>query len=74
MSKLIEHINTSLLKADNYTSKINDEILNIGGMTGKKTRHFYNNICSMDDARYLEIGTWKGSSLNRHPYRYYILR
>ena len=33
------------------------------GMSGKKTRHFYNNICSMKEARYLEIGTWKGSSI-----------
>ena len=32
-------------------------------MSGKKTRHFYNNICSMKEARYLEIGTWKGSSI-----------
>ena len=27
------------------------------GMSGKKPRHFYNNVCSMNDARYLEIGT-----------------
>ena len=31
-------------------------------MSGEKTRHFYNNICSMPDARYLEVGVWKGSS------------
>jgi hypothetical protein len=33
------------------------------GMTGTKTRHFYNNLLEMQDARYLEIGTWKGSSV-----------
>jgi hypothetical protein len=33
------------------------------GMSGKKTRHFYNNLLNKDDARYLEIGTWKGSSV-----------
>lgn len=33
------------------------------GMSGTKTRHFYNNLLAMDDARYLEIGTWKGSSV-----------
>ena len=27
------------------------------GMTGKKTRHFYNNLLNTEDARYLEIGT-----------------
>ena len=48
---------------DKYQSKVVPEILNMQGMSGKKTRHFYNNICSMEDARYLEIGNWKGSSL-----------
>jgi len=61
--KLINHIENCLAKTDNYNSKITDEIINIDGMTGKKTRHFYNNLCSMDNARYLEIGTWKGSSM-----------
>ena len=32
-------------------------------MSGTKTRHFYNNLLNSDDARYLEIGTWKGSSV-----------
>ncbi len=32
------------------------------GMTGTKTRHFYNNLLDISGARYLEIGTWKGSS------------
>jgi hypothetical protein len=32
------------------------------GMSGNKTRHLYNNICSLNGANYLEIGTWKGSS------------
>ena len=63
MSYLMEHIEESLSKADTYDSTISHEILNLDGMSGKKTRHFYNNICSMNDARYLEIGTWKGSSI-----------
>ena len=32
-------------------------------MSGLKTRHFYNNLLNFDDARYLEIGSWKGSSV-----------
>ena len=60
---LLDNILVSLKKTDNYESKITDEILEMEGMSGKKTRHFYNNICSMNGARYLEIGTWKGSSL-----------
>ena len=57
------HIEKCLMLSDNYQSKIVEEITNMEGMTGKKTRHFYNNMCSMEDARYLEIGTWKGSSI-----------
>jgi hypothetical protein len=56
-------IEKSFENADNYKSKINQDILDLEGMTGKKTRHFYNNILNFDDARYLEIGTWKGSSV-----------
>jgi hypothetical protein len=48
--------------AEKGQSHITDEILNMDGMTGQKTRHFYNQLLNMEDARYLEIGTWKGSS------------
>jgi predicted O-methyltransferase YrrM len=61
--ELVEHIERSLEKADKGESKITDGILNMEGMSGKKTRHFYNNLLNKDDARYLEIGTWKGSSV-----------
>jgi hypothetical protein len=44
-------------------SKISKEILELDGMTGKMTRHFYNAVCSAPETRYLEIGTWKGSSI-----------
>jgi hypothetical protein len=59
----IVHIVKSFDDAENNLSKITEEILAMDGMTGKKTRHFYNNIVNMADARYLEIGTWKGSSV-----------
>jgi len=38
-------------------------ILQMSGMSGSKTRHFYNNLCSFPDITYLEIGTWKGSTV-----------
>lgn len=57
------HIENSFTYAENYTSKISDDIIRMEGMTGTKTRHFYNNLISIKDARYLEIGTWKGSSV-----------
>jgi hypothetical protein len=62
LEKIIEHIRYSLENAANGCSKLNNEILQFPGMSGSKTRHFYNNICSMDNCRYLEIGTWHGSS------------
>jgi hypothetical protein len=43
-------------------SKLNDDILLIEGMSGKKTRHLYNNLCNLDNGNYLEIGVYKGSS------------
>lgn len=33
------------------------------GYSGQLTRHFYNNLLSYEGAKYLEVGTWKGSSL-----------
>ena len=58
-----EHIENAFYNAENNISKITDELLNIEGFSGSKTRHFYNNLLNMQDARYLEIGTWKGSSV-----------
>lgn len=62
MSKLVDHVKSSLEKTENLESNLTDEVLNMEGMSGKKTRHFYNNLCSLEKARYLEIGSWKGSS------------
>lgn len=61
--ELKQHVETSFENAEKGKSKITNEILNMEGMSGKKTRHFYNNLLNKDDARYLEIGTWKGSSV-----------
>ena len=37
-------IEKSYEDAEKNISKINNDIMNIDGMTGIKTRHFYNNI------------------------------
>jgi len=57
------HLDTSFKNAENNISKITNDIISMEGMSGTKTRHFYNNLLNMEDARYLEIGTWKGSSV-----------
>ena len=43
-NKLTEHIKKSIINAENYTSKLIPEILDLEGMTGKKVKHFLNNI------------------------------
>ncbi len=58
-----QQIDNAFEKAGKEESKITNEILNMDGMSGKKTRHFYNNLLNKDGLRYLEIGTWKGSSV-----------
>jgi hypothetical protein len=57
------HIELAFTNAENNISKITNYIINMDGMSGTKTRHFYNNLLNTKDARYLEIGTWKGSSV-----------
>ena len=61
--ELKQHIENAFENAEKGVSKVTGEILTMEGMSGKKTRHFYNNLMNKDDARYLEIGTWKGSSV-----------
>lgn len=57
------HIETSFALAEQNSSSISPELIAMEGMTGTKTRHFYNNLLKREDTRYLEIGTWKGSSV-----------
>lgn len=59
---LIEHVRQSLLNSENLRSKLDQELVDFTGMTSPKIKHFLNNICSMDDVRYLEIGLGTGST------------
>jgi hypothetical protein len=60
---LTNKVNESFDNAEKSISKLNDEVLNLEGYSGNYTRHFYNNMLTLDDTRYLEIGTWKGSTV-----------
>jgi CRISPR/Cas system-associated protein Cas10 (large subunit of type III CRISPR-Cas system) len=62
LGDLITHTTKSILSAYSNQSNLPEDVLNIEGMSGNKTRHLYNNICNLNNATYLEIGTWKGSS------------
>lgn len=65
----VNHITNSISNAEQYKSKLPLEILSMNGMSGKKTRHFYNNMGEINDCRYLEIGTWTGSSICSFMYK-----
>lgn len=60
---LINHVCRSVAQAYSNATKVSPEILSLEGMSGHKTRHLYNALCSLPGIRYLEVGTWKGSSL-----------
>ncbi len=65
----VEHIKNAVEKANKNESKITNDILELKGMSGAKTRHLYNNLVNFEGARYLEIGSWKGSSLGAAMYK-----
>jgi len=62
VEQLEEHVLKSVGNAINEQSKINNDVLAIHGMSSKKGRHLLNNICSLPDVNYLEVGSWKGST------------
>jgi hypothetical protein len=62
IEKYKNHLEKSIEKAEKNESKLIDEIFLIEGMTGIKTKHFYNNLLELDESRLLEIGCYKGSS------------
>lgn len=59
----IKLVEMAFSNAENNISKITTDIINMEGASGIKTRHFYNNLLTTENARYLEIGTWKGSTV-----------
>jgi hypothetical protein len=60
----VDLVKKSFDKSLNYQSKLPSWVLELEGMSGKKYRHFINNlISSVPNCRYLEIGCWKGSTL-----------
>ena len=62
-SDLIHAIDHSISRAELGQSKLVGDILKVHGAAGKKNRHFLNNILDRTGVRYLEIGTWQGSTL-----------
>jgi hypothetical protein len=62
-SQLVSKFKPSLMDALALNHKLPDFIRLMPGMSGKKYRYFINNlIASIDNPRYLEVGSWKGST------------
>src|SRR2546426_12350592 len=59
----VEHTLHSIFAAERGDSKLTSEILGLAGFSSPRMRHFLNNVCSFPSVNYLEIGTWKGSTL-----------
>lgn len=59
---LVNHVKKCIADADNKRSKLTNEILQIKGMSSAKVRHLLNNLCSLPETCYLEIGVWQGST------------
>ena len=64
-----EHAQRSIENALYGNSKLDARILNIEGMSSHRVRDLLNNLCSLPNSRYLEIGCWKGSTLISALYR-----
>lgn len=60
---MVNSVKESILLAESETSQLHRDVLALRGMSSNKVRHFLNNIVGKTkDARYLEIGVWKGST------------
>jgi hypothetical protein len=60
---LVTHMNKALSDAISGKSKVSDTVLDIKGLTSHKVKHLLNNICNIDDCRYLEVGSYIGATL-----------
>jgi len=59
-----KNLKLSFFQALAMNTKLSDEIKFMPGMSGKKYRYFINNFVSQtDNPRYLEIGSWTGSTV-----------
>ncbi len=63
-SPLVTYVDKAFYQALDGSGNIDPAVLAIDGMSGRKYRLLINNlIAAVPDARYLEIGTWAGSTL-----------
>ena len=65
--RIVEHVRRAIANAREGLSKLasppHAAVLELEGMSNAHNRHLLNNLCAAVGARYLEVGTWKGSTL-----------
>lgn len=62
-SPFAQVLEQAFLSAEQTDSKLSDFVTNMSGMSGRKYRVLINRLIEkMPDARYLEIGSWRGST------------
>jgi methyltransferase family protein len=53
----------AIASAESGRSRLPPAVLALEGYSSPTVRHFLNNLCRFAGANYLEVGTWKGSTL-----------
>jgi hypothetical protein len=61
--QLVASVERALVQAQLGISKLDKSIFFLNGMSSPKVRHFLNNLCELPDTQYLEIGSWRGSTI-----------
>lgn len=59
---LIHHVEKCIKMANIGQSNLSARVIKLAGMSSPKTRHLLNNLCTLPNTSYLEIGTWEGST------------
>jgi hypothetical protein len=60
---IVEHVKNAFAAAEAGTSKLDEDVLKMRGVTGRKTRLFYNNLGNISEATVvIDVGTKNGSS------------
>lgn len=62
LHQYVEHVINSLDNSGKNISKFDDKNFSIEGLSSNRVRHFLNNLCSIKDAKYLELGSYAGST------------
>jgi len=69
IEKLISQVETAITLAEQGQTQLTEKELTLEGMSSRKNRIFLNELVKNPNTRYLEIGTWRGSTLVSALYR-----